>query len=56
MVCLSYHCLYFLFNKIRDEGKIVSAWEWEGEEKGGRKGRGQGEGERNDPNIVCTYE
>jgi hypothetical protein len=21
----SYHCLYFLFNKIRDKGKIISA-------------------------------
>jgi hypothetical protein len=23
---LSYYCLYSLFNKIRDKGKIVSAW------------------------------
>jgi hypothetical protein len=22
----SYYCLYSLFNKIRDKGKIVSAW------------------------------
>jgi hypothetical protein len=43
-----YYCLYSLFNKIRDKGKIVSACT----EGGG----GQGEGERNDPNIVCTYE
>jgi hypothetical protein len=25
-LCPSYYCLYSLFNKIRDKGKIVSAW------------------------------
>jgi hypothetical protein len=32
----SYYCLYSLFNKIRDTGKIVSAWK--------RGGRGESEG------------
>jgi hypothetical protein len=27
--------LYSLFNKIRDKGKIVSAWKQEGEGEGG---------------------
>jgi hypothetical protein len=49
----SYYCLYSLFTKIRDKGKIVSAW-WGGGAEGG-KGGGGGKG-RNDPNIVCTYE
>jgi hypothetical protein len=51
---------YTLFNKIRDKGKIVSAGYQEGggerEGAGGGVKEGQGEGERNDPNIVCTYE
>jgi hypothetical protein len=25
-LCLSYYCLYFLFNKIRDKGRTDSAW------------------------------
>jgi hypothetical protein len=43
----SYFCLYSLFNKIRDKGKIVSAgyrgcgW---GEERGGIGGKGGGGG------------
>jgi hypothetical protein len=43
--------------KIRDKGKLVSAWQRggrEGEGKGGE--RNGGEGRRNGPNIVCTYE
>jgi hypothetical protein len=47
----SYYCLYSLFNKSRDKGRIVSACKrggWgERKEDGGRG--------RNDPNIVCTY-
>jgi hypothetical protein len=45
MLCLSYYCLYFLSNKIRDKGRTDSAWKqgWGG---GGRKG----------PNNVCTCE
>jgi hypothetical protein len=35
----SYCCLYSLFNKIRDKGKIVSAWY-----RGGRGGEGRGGG------------
>jgi hypothetical protein len=56
----SCYCLYSLFNKIRDKGKIVSARYRGGEgEKEGvawvvREGVGA-EG-RNDPSIVCTYE
>jgi hypothetical protein len=48
----SYYYLYSFFNKIRDKGKIVSAWQ-----RGGWGVRGGiGEGGRNDQNIVCTYE
>jgi hypothetical protein len=57
MLCPSYYCLYSLFNKIRDKGKTVSAWKQGG--RGGGKGEKRGGrevGERNDPNIVCTYE
>jgi hypothetical protein len=36
----SYYCLYSLFNKIRDKGKIISAWYRGG--KGGRGSRGKG--------------
>jgi hypothetical protein len=62
----SYYCLYSLFIKIRDKGKIVSAGYWRsgGEEGGGGEGVGGkregvewvGSGERNDPSLVCTYE
>jgi hypothetical protein len=34
----SYYCLYSLFNKIKDKGTIVSAWQQEG--KWGEKGVG----------------
>jgi hypothetical protein len=45
-----YYCLYSLFNKIRDKGKIASAGYWgggerEGVELGG-KGGGRGRGEK----------
>jgi hypothetical protein len=33
----SYYCLYSLFNKIRDKGKIVSAWQ-----QRGRRGEEEG--------------
>jgi hypothetical protein len=46
MLCLSYYCLYSVFNKIRDKGRTVSAWNW-----GGWKG-----GERIGPNIVWKKE
>jgi hypothetical protein len=39
--------------KLRDKGKIVSAW-YRGV-RVGKGGSGGGEG-RNDPNIVCIYE
>jgi hypothetical protein len=52
MLCLSYYCLYSFFNKIRDKGRIVSAWKREGREERERVGVE----EKNDPNIVCTYE
>jgi hypothetical protein len=35
MLCLSYYCLYSLFNKIRDKGRTDSAW---------KRGGGQGVG------------
>jgi hypothetical protein len=50
---------YALSSKIRDKGKIVSAWKQgsRGEREGvGRLRERAGEGRRNDPNIVCTYE
>jgi hypothetical protein len=41
-LCLSYYCLYSLFNKIRDNGRTVSAWKRGGEgEKEGMGGRGE---------------
>jgi hypothetical protein len=47
--------LILSLQKIRDKGKIVSAWYRGG--RGQREGKGgRGEGGRNDPNIVCTYE
>jgi hypothetical protein len=55
MLCLSYYCLCFLFNKIRDKGRAGSAWKGvdEGEWVRGR-GKEQGEGRRNGSNSVCT--
>jgi hypothetical protein len=41
MLCLSYHCLCLLFNKIGDKGRTGSAWKqgkWEGEGVGGGQG------------------
>jgi hypothetical protein len=53
-LCLSYYCLYRLFNKIGEEGRTGSAL------KRGGGGRGGGWGwwarGRNGPNNVCTYE
>jgi hypothetical protein len=46
MLCLSYYCLCFLFNKIRGARFCLEVREW---------GDGR-EGGRNDPNNVCTYE
>jgi hypothetical protein len=49
MLCLSYYCLYFLFNKIGEEGRTGSAWK--------RRGWGrEGVGGRDGPNYVCIYE
>jgi hypothetical protein len=42
------NCLYFLCDKIRDKGRIDSAWK-QGDSAWGVVGR-------NDPNNVCTYE
>jgi hypothetical protein len=45
----SYYCLYSLYNKIRNKGKIVSAGYWGRGEGGGRvggKGGGGGRGEK----------
>jgi hypothetical protein len=36
---LSYYCLYFLFNKIRDKGRTDSAWKRGG---GGEERKGVG--------------
>jgi hypothetical protein len=56
MLCPSYYFLYFLFNKIKDKVRTVSAWKQGGDEEGEWKTWGLGVGGRNDPNIVCTYE
>jgi hypothetical protein len=45
--------LMFLFSKIGEKGKTVSAWKGGG--LGGRKRR-FGEGGRNGPSNVCTCE
>jgi hypothetical protein len=42
MLCLSYYCLYSLFNKIRDKDRTDSAWK-RGGMGGERWGGGQGE-------------
>jgi hypothetical protein len=52
-LCLSYYCLWLLFNKIGEEGRTASAWKqgrWDGE--GGCRGRVGGKGGRNGPNNV----
>jgi hypothetical protein len=59
MLCPSYYCLYSLVNKIKDKGKnsfCLEARGWGEEGRGKGKGKGWRDGERNDPNIVCTYE
>jgi hypothetical protein len=38
-LCLSYYCLYLLFNKIGEKGRIGSAWKlggWGGKREGVR--------------------
>jgi hypothetical protein len=52
---LSLLLLFILFNKIRDKGrKFLPGSEGVG---GGRRERREEEGgDRNGPNIVCTYE
>jgi hypothetical protein len=51
MLCLSYHLLCFLFNKIGDEDKLGSAWKRRGL---GEEKRGRSRGERW-PNNVYIY-
>jgi hypothetical protein len=46
MLCLSYYCLRFLFNKIGEEARTGSSWK-----RGGGKVRG-----RDGTNNVYTYE
>jgi hypothetical protein len=54
----SYYCLYSLYNKIRNKGKIVSAGYWWGEREGAEWVVREGVGAvgRNEPSLVCTYE
>jgi hypothetical protein len=56
----SYYCLYSLFNKIRDKGKIVSSGYWGGGEERELAEwvvmEGVGAAGRNDPSVVGTYE
>jgi hypothetical protein len=35
MLCVSYYCLYFLFNKTGDKGRTDSAWKWGAGREGG---------------------
>jgi hypothetical protein len=50
MLCLSYYCLFLVFNGTGEKHRIGSAWKG-GE---GRERVGTGTGGRNDPNNVCT--
>jgi hypothetical protein len=52
MLCLSYYCLFLLFNGNGEKSRTGSAW------KGGGLGNrvGAGAGSRNDPNNVCICE
>jgi hypothetical protein len=41
MLCLSYYCLFLLFNGTREKHRTVSAWNWGREEEdpgGGQEG------------------
>jgi hypothetical protein len=42
--------------KVEIRAKQFLPGRWRGEGAGRGRVRGQGEAERNDPNIVCTYE
>jgi hypothetical protein len=52
MLCLSYYCLFLLFNRTGEKNIICSAWKGGGKEGGGREEAGG----KNDPNIVYTCE
>jgi hypothetical protein len=41
ILCLSYYCLYLLFNKIGEEDRTGSAWKRGGSEKREREGHGK---------------
>jgi hypothetical protein len=42
MLCLSYFCLFLLFNKIRDKDRTGSSWKQRGErEREGAWNRGE---------------
>jgi hypothetical protein len=49
MLCLSYYCLFLLFNGIGEKRRTGSAW------KSGERVEAEAGG-RNDPNNVCTCE
>jgi hypothetical protein len=49
ILCLSYYCLYLLFNKIREEGRTGSAW------KGGRLGGEGGDGRQGGEMAQTMY-
>jgi hypothetical protein len=52
MLCLSYYCLFLLFNGTGEKHRTGSAWKG----GGGAEKVGMGAGGRNDPNNVCTCE
>jgi hypothetical protein len=56
MLCLSYYCLCFLFNKIGEEGRTGSAWNQGGRGEIERVAKGGEVRGRNGPNNVCTHE
>jgi hypothetical protein len=52
MLCLSYYCLFALFNRTeKSTEQVLPEKEWVGREKVGVRAAG-----RNDPNNVCTCE
>jgi hypothetical protein len=50
MLCLSYYCLFLLFNRTEEKHRTGFGWK-----QGGRRRRKE-PGGRNAPNNVCTCE
>jgi hypothetical protein len=52
MLCLSYYCLFLLFNGTGEKHRTGFAWKGVGK----NEELGAGAGGRNDPNKLCTCE